>query len=168
MIAQVTSQLLTILVGGLVSAVGAWKLATNLLVAQVTLPQVTVDTTWSPMGVAYVLTILIGGIVSIIGAWKLAKIEAHVNSEKTALHEQSISKDKEISILMDRLADQKTIATLLAQSTATSRAAREQQPPVAVTVASPITGTADNPISVEVINDATSPVPVDTVKKGKV
>jgi hypothetical protein len=88
-----------------------------------------------------VLTVIIAGVVTIISAvsaavvvvikalrerdtvlqtvsTSVAKIEGHVNSEKTAATEQARAKDREIELLREMLAQQKQTAALLAQSTA--------------------------------------------------
>lgn len=68
-------------------------------------------------------------LVNVIVAWrtsnkvdqnlmKTAVIEGHVNSEKSALNEQLVSKDREIKILRDTITERDRIASLLAQSVA--------------------------------------------------
>jgi len=81
-----------------------------------------------------VLTVIIAGIVTIIGAVStaavviikalhevgttVAKIEGHVNSEKTAAEERSKAKDREIELLRETLHQERTAAALLAQAAA--------------------------------------------------
>jgi len=68
------------------------------------------------------ITLVIGslttGIVSIITALKVAKIEAHVNSEKTAQEGREALLKREAELLREMLADKKLAASLLAQATA--------------------------------------------------
>ncbi len=90
-------------------------------------------TTLSPLAIAAIGTagaVLIGaffaGIVSVITAWrtiagKVSAIEGHVNSEKTASDGREASLRKENEMLREMIAEQKHVAGLLAQATATQK-----------------------------------------------
>lgn len=93
------------------------------------------------------ITVIIGGIVTVIGvlgpavvtiiaalrrvegitttvAVSAAKIEGHVNSEKTAADGRELALRREIELLRELLATQKQTAALLAQATASPAARR--------------------------------------------
>lgn len=98
--------------------------------------------TWTPADVGTIIPIVAAAVAVIIGAWKLAKVEAHVNSESTSLREQAASKDREIALQREIIAELKSTAALLAQATA-----------LGITL-------PHKPQKVEVVNDAAAPVPV--------
>jgi hypothetical protein len=82
--------------------------------ATVTVP---VIVAWGATG-AVLIGAFFGGLVTVITAWKVSKIEGHVNSEKTADKAALFTKDMEIAILRERIADLKATAGLLAQAKA--------------------------------------------------
>ena len=89
------------------------------------------------------LTIVIAGVVSIVGSFAAgavliikalhevrvttAKIEGHVNSEKTAAEGRETTLKRENELLREMLTGQKTTAALLAQAAATRT--RPESPP---------------------------------------
>jgi hypothetical protein len=79
-----------------------------------------------------------------------AKIDGHVNSEKTAAEEQKRSAHREIELLREQLARERAAAQLLAQSVAQAG----EKVALALTAAVP-----HIPIPVEVVNQPHDPVP---------
>jgi uncharacterized membrane-anchored protein YhcB (DUF1043 family) len=70
---------------------------------------------WGAAGAAFVAAIA-AGIVSIITAFKVGKIEAHVNSEKTAMEGTNNMLRRENEMLREMMADSKQRTALLAQA----------------------------------------------------
>jgi len=91
-----------------------------------------------------VLTVIIAGVVTIIGAVStaavvviralhevgttVAKIEGHVNGERTAIEERLKAKDREIKLLHEILERERTSAALLAQALAERTQGRRRSP----------------------------------------
>jgi len=97
-----------------------------MLLSEVSIPALTVIIT----GVVTIIGAVSAGVVVVIKALRerdavlhdvgvsVAKIEGHVNSEKTAAEERAKAKDREIELLREMLNQQKTTAALLAQAQA--------------------------------------------------
>ncbi len=81
-----------------------------------------------------------GGIVTVITAWRtlaanVAKIEGHVNSEKTAADGREATLRQEIKLLQGQITEQKQREALLAQAVAQSLPSASL--PVATTTENP-------------------------------
>lgn len=114
------------------------------------------------MGAAGILVgLIVTGIVSIITALKVAKIEAHVNSQKTAMEEQAKARMRENDLLREMLEDRKQQAALLAQAVATRLRAADTPAAIGVVAPLPVTvvNTPDAPVPTEVVNPPDAPVP---------
>ncbi len=70
-------------------------------------------------GVVAVVGAVAAGIVSVITAFKIAKIEGHVNSEKTAAEGRETTLRRENSLLREQADRDRNTAALLAQAVAT-------------------------------------------------
>lgn len=75
-------------------------------------------------GMAIVIAAVAAAIVSVITSWRtltasVAKIEGHVNSEKTAAEGRENTLTREKELLLEIIAAQKLSASLLAQAAAT-------------------------------------------------
>jgi len=139
-----------------------------MLIAQQTFSATEWVTLMTSFGV--LIGLVVTGIISILGAWKLAKIEAHVNSEKTGLLEQAKSRDRELDLYREVMARDKNIASLLAQAVAT----RQRGDNLANTTSTELmkeilhatpSESDSQPAKVEIVNPPSHPIPViDTIK----